>query len=422
MLPVWWLCVYLSGLLLPQASGVLADFEKPIGSAMMNYPDVYNNIIPAKLDPFENINDLQRHYLSFCGNPPTIRNGEPRVTGNLVTYTCHPGYVLIGSAVLRCLSSGQWNHDPPTCMEIACPPPERIANGFFKRVGPVVTYSCAEGYYMLGYEVITCLSTGKWTGPAPRCIFINAPRGPPGDPGPMGPKGPKGDPGADGSRGSPGKPGRPGVQGEPGHQGYPGTPGQPGPRGPRGVPGLKGGNGANGLPGADGNRGLPGLRGQIGPGGKVGPAGEKGDTGAPGPPGLPGTHKVVVAAFSVSLGYNFPEGKTPIKFENIIYNAQNLYSPTTGLFTCRIPGVYFFTFHAEVAKANAYIALKKNDVTIVVAYQAFRNGYQSMAGGAIIALNVDDTVHLETLKEQNGLTKACIFSGHLLFVCPTFHL
>ncbi|XP_055513993.1 collagen alpha-1(X) chain-like [Leucoraja erinacea] len=413
MVPLWF-GVCLAGIFLPQTFGIPSDAQESVELVGRSY----SNVIPASLDMSEN--DLQKRYYSGCGNPPNVHGGEAHQAGNTVTYTCNTGFSMTGSATLHCQPSGRWDCDPPICKKIECPAPVRIENGHFKQLGQVVTYSCASGYYMLGDESITCLNTGKWNGPGPRCILINAPSGPAGEPGPVGQMGPKGDSGADGSRGQPGASGRPGQQGGRGPHGFPGTPGAQGPQGPSGASGPKGRNGANGMGGADGNRGALGLRGQMGPVGEVGLTGEKGDVGAAGMPGMPGSFNAVLAAFCVSLGYNFPAGNAPIRFENMIYNAQGLYSPVTGMFRCRIPGVYFFTFHCEVNRVNAYIALKKNDVTIVVAYQAYQNSYQSMAGGAIIALDAGDTVHLETMDGQNGITKACVFAGHLLFICPTF--
>ncbi|XP_067865984.1 protein HP-25 homolog 2-like [Heterodontus francisci] len=154
--------------------------------------------------------------------------------------------------------------------------------------------------------------------------------------------------------------------------------------------------------------------------GDVGLMGEKGETGPQGPRGPFGLVNIIVSAFCATLGYNYPAPNMPIRFENVIYNGQEHYSATTGTFTCAIPGVYFFTFNFEVNLISTYVELKKNGVTIVVAYQAYQNGYQSMAGGAIITLDVGDKVHLETSENQNGMTKISVFAGQLLFPCPTY--
>ncbi|XP_038669923.1 collagen alpha-1(X) chain-like [Scyliorhinus canicula] len=418
MVPVWSLC--LAGLFLAQTYGTPTEAEESIGLVRRNH--LYgDNVIPASSDLEEISADLQKRvYMSGCGKPPDVTGGEAHVAGKTVTYTCNPGYIMIGSATLHCQKNNRWSCDAPKCQRISCPAPMNIKHGHFNRVGNSVTYSCQHGYYLLGKKTLTCLNTCKWDGFTPRCIAIRAPRGPPGDPGPMGPMGPKGDAGADGNRGAPGIPGQNGHRGRAGPAGYPGTPGTPGPRGPRGPPGAKGQDGTNGMPGANGNRGAAGQRGMMGNRGEVGSPGEKGEPGAVGPPGSMPPLVSFVLAFCVSLGSNYPRPNMPIQFRNIIYNEQRAYSVETGMFRASIPGVYFFSFNCEVNRVNAYVELRKNGMTIVVAYQAYQNSYQSMAGGAVMALDVGDTVYLTTTENQNGLTKASIFAGHLLFKCPYY--
>uniref|UniRef100_A0A8D2KYG7 Sushi domain-containing protein n=1 Tax=Varanus komodoensis TaxID=61221 RepID=A0A8D2KYG7_VARKO len=93
--------------------------------------------------------------------------------GSSVTYLCDPGYILIGSATIHCLSSGVW--DGPVPKFAGCPPPF-IQNGghssqqaaVFTR-GMVVTYTCDSGYNLTGEKTIYCTDLGTWSFPAPRC-------------------------------------------------------------------------------------------------------------------------------------------------------------------------------------------------------------------------------------------------------------
>ena len=57
--------------------------------------------------------------LRDCGNP-----GEPdnaivimgnHWAGEYIRYLCNPGYTMIGPAVRRCLPSGKWSGNTPTC-------------------------------------------------------------------------------------------------------------------------------------------------------------------------------------------------------------------------------------------------------------------------------------------------------------------
>lgn len=57
-----------------------------------------------------------------CPSLPTIHNGhhtgqhvEKFVAGLSVTYSCEPGYLLVGKKTIKCLSSGAWDDVIPTC-------------------------------------------------------------------------------------------------------------------------------------------------------------------------------------------------------------------------------------------------------------------------------------------------------------------
>lgn len=113
--------------------------------------------------------------------------------------------------------------------------------------------------------------------------------------------------------------------------------------------------GPQGKPGRTGKPGPPGPPGDPGPPGPMGPPGEKGEPGKTGPPGLPGaggsgaistaTYTMVPrVAFYAGLK-NPHEGYEVLKFDDVVTNLGNHYDPTTGKFTCSIPGIYFFTYH-----------------------------------------------------------------------------
>ena len=57
-----------------------------------------------------------------CSNPPTIAFGTPQPNFGpftcgvtTVRYTCNQGYELIGSSTITCLSTGQYSGPPPRC-------------------------------------------------------------------------------------------------------------------------------------------------------------------------------------------------------------------------------------------------------------------------------------------------------------------
>jgi len=113
------------------------------------------------------------------------------------------------------------------------------------------------------------------------------------------------------------------------------------------------------IQGPRGEPGRPGKAGLRGPPGEPGPAGPPGEKGVPGRSGLPGPAGPGAAAGAISaatystvpkIGFyaglkKQHEGYEVLKFDDVVTNLGNHYDPTTGKFTCSIPGIYFFTYH-----------------------------------------------------------------------------
>lgn len=105
--------------------------------------------------------------------------------------------------------------------------------------------------------------------------------------------------------------------------------------------------------GESGRSGRIGPRGQPGPPGPQGPPGVIGEPGPPGLPGPPGVTGVISAAtystvpkiaFYAGLKKQH-EGYEVLKFDDVVTNLGNHYDPSSGKFTCSIPGIYFFVYH-----------------------------------------------------------------------------
>ncbi|NXQ91956.1 CR2 protein, partial [Nyctibius grandis] len=118
-----------------------------------------------------------------CPMPPRVRDGNHNGQGKAfftmgmsVTYTCDPGYYLVGNAAVFCRASGNWSRPGPRCEEVMCSRPPNIANGLhsgqsldkFSR-GVTVYYSCKDGYELVGNVSITCTEAGVWSRSLPRC-------------------------------------------------------------------------------------------------------------------------------------------------------------------------------------------------------------------------------------------------------------
>ncbi|XP_064199793.1 sushi, von Willebrand factor type A, EGF and pentraxin domain-containing protein 1 isoform X1 [Anguilla rostrata] len=115
-----------------------------------------------------------------CGAPREIAHGVASYAklqfGHAVTYSCLQGFRLDGPETLSCLASGQWDREPPACVQIYCTPPRPIDNGFVEgldhKYGVTIFYSCFPGYQLVGQNHLTCEETG-WSSPTPFCVLAD---------------------------------------------------------------------------------------------------------------------------------------------------------------------------------------------------------------------------------------------------------
>ncbi|KAG8506662.1 Complement C1q subcomponent subunit A, partial [Galemys pyrenaicus] len=216
--------------------------------------------------------------------------------------------------------------------------------------------------------------------------------------------------------GHPTIPGTPGIPGLPGSDGKPGTPGA---KGEKGLPGLAGDHGEYG---EKGDPGIPGNPGKVGPKGPVGPSGLPGPPGVPGPEGESGDYKTTEkVAFSATRTVNvLLRRDQTIRFDHIITNVNNNYEPRSGKFTCKVPGLYYFTYHAS-SRGNLCVNLiREQDAKqkVVTFCDYVSNTYQVTTGGVVLKLDQGERVYLQATDKNSlvGVEGAnSIFSGFLLF-------
>ncbi|XP_060622927.2 complement C1q and tumor necrosis factor-related protein 9-like [Anolis sagrei] len=249
-----------------------------------------------------------------------------------------------------------------------------------------------------------------------------------------GTKGERGWPGKFGPTGMPGPIGDKGQKGELGLQGRKGLKGDIGPIGPKGTKGELGVQGEIGLKGPMGPMGYIGPKGEVGalgPKGNKGIQGEKGGKGDRGDKGNRGSSPILPrSAFSVGLSTKFPPLNIPIKFDKVMYNSLNHYNTDTGVFTCQIAGVYYFTYHITVLVKNVRVALVKNGYRMLHTSDKYQGAEDQASGGIVLELKEGDQIWLESFGGEmfNGLyadpDDDTVFSGFLLFstsdvVAPT---
>ncbi|XP_006023297.1 complement C1q subcomponent subunit B isoform X2 [Alligator sinensis] len=211
--------------------------------------------------------------------------------------------------------------------------------------------------------------------------------------------------------------------------GLPGVPGRPGSNGRDGENGHKGERGPPGQTedqaelGEKGDAGLPGFPGKVGPKGPAGSRGAPGPRGALGRKGESGDYKTSLkSAFSASRTINMlPRRDQPIRFDRVITNENGHYENRYGRFTCKIPGLYYFTYHAT-SRGNLCVNIKKGKGNrgekVVTFCDYVHNTYQVTTGGVVLKVKADESIWLEPTEKNSlvGIEGAdSIFSGFLLF-------
>ncbi|XP_029007391.1 complement C1q subcomponent subunit B-like [Betta splendens] len=207
--------------------------------------------------------------------------------------------------------------------------------------------------------------------------------------------------------------------------GIPGVPGTHGPNGPDGPKGDKGdaGESAHSVKGQKGQHGMrgppgrPGLKGDVG---LPGPAGPVGQTGARGKPFIDSSlqrmyfsRKCILTQrpeLNANLAFNreiLPELESELQGERL----------ESGMFTCSVRGVYFFTYHIS-AKNRVCVNLMKGSLVHMAQCDHFK-GFVVSSGSALLELEVGDTVslqatpHTNLAMNQNSATH--LFTGFLIF-------
>ncbi|KAJ8267975.1 hypothetical protein COCON_G00131470 [Conger conger] len=191
--------------------------------------------------------------------------------------------------------------------------------------------------------------------------------------------------------------------------------------------------GPKGEPGRSGKVGPRGPPGEPGPPGPMGPPGEQGDPGRPGLPGPPGangpTGAISAATYSTVPKIAFyaglkkqHEGYEVLKFDDVVTNLGNHYDPTTGKFTCSIPGIYFFIYHVLMRGGDGTSMwadlCKNNQVRASAIAQDADQNYDYASNSVVLHLEPGDEIYikLDGGKAHGGNNnKYSTFSGFIIY-------
>lgn len=154
----------------------------------------------------------------------------------------------------------------------------------------------------------------------------------------------------------------------------------------------------------------------------MGTAGSPGIPGLMGPPGEPGEegrykqkHQSVFTVTRQTSQY--PTSNSLVKFNIAITNPQGDYDTSTGKFTCKVPGLYYFVHHTSQT-ANLCLQLYRSDVKVTTFCDHLSNSKQVTSGGVLLKLQVGEKVWL-AVNDYNGMVGTegsdSVFSGFLLF-------
>ncbi|CAH1271352.1 CSMD3 [Branchiostoma lanceolatum] len=98
--------------------------------------------------------------------------------GDVATFTCDPGYNLVGGSTRTCQADTTWSGSSPTCTAVQCPALTAPANGAVSGTnfyGDVATFTCDPGYNLVGGSTRTCQADTTWSGSSPTCTAVQCP-------------------------------------------------------------------------------------------------------------------------------------------------------------------------------------------------------------------------------------------------------
>ncbi|XP_066283043.1 clotting factor C-like [Branchiostoma lanceolatum] len=112
--------------------------------------------------------------------PSNGQISSPDATGgNVLYFTCDPGYTLLGSSSATCESSGTWSNTRPICQRGSCPALPVVPHGEMygsMSTGSTMTFSCLPGYTLTGPSSIRCTQQGTWSAQPPTCTIVQCQR------------------------------------------------------------------------------------------------------------------------------------------------------------------------------------------------------------------------------------------------------
>ena len=97
-----------------------------------------------------------------------------------IHYVCNPGFEIDGSANRTCKESGLWDNPIPRCERVSCPTPEPPIHGQVEglgfKYGQELIFHCDQGYKLQGPNRVNCTASRVWSSNTPSCVRVQCPR------------------------------------------------------------------------------------------------------------------------------------------------------------------------------------------------------------------------------------------------------
>ncbi|CAK8684025.1 unnamed protein product [Clavelina lepadiformis] len=116
--------------------------------------------------------DFDLRFGSFSPNQPFYKIEER------INFRCDLGYELLGLTQVICGRNGEWSADFPTCRRVSCDPLLAPENGDLAPsktsydVRDRITFTCDDGFSVVGAKRVVCLASGEWSDNVPICEEI----------------------------------------------------------------------------------------------------------------------------------------------------------------------------------------------------------------------------------------------------------
>ncbi|XP_076811797.1 uncharacterized protein LOC143458809 [Clavelina lepadiformis] len=110
-------------------------------------------------------------------NHGSVKCTDKNLFNSECNYTCDRGFTRVGDQLSHCTDDGTWDNKAPTCTRISCHDLSPPTNGLIDCAddsfyGSTCSFSCDEGYALIGAKSAICQLNSTWSKRLPYCERI----------------------------------------------------------------------------------------------------------------------------------------------------------------------------------------------------------------------------------------------------------